>query len=88
MYVITDSTGAALAAQSFRVNQRLIQKIMVGTNQLWQPVVFATGGTVSDIDVGGFTWRVHKFTSASQFEVIQDNLNIEYLVVAGGGGVS
>lgn len=85
MYVITDSTGAALAAQSFRVNQRLIQKIMIGSNQLWQPVIFATGGTVTDINVSGVMWRVHVFVSTGQFEVLQSSITTEYLVVAGGG---
>lgn len=86
MYVITDSTGAALSAQSFRVNQRLIQKIMVGSSQLWQPAVFATGGTITDIDVAGVMWRVHTFTATGQFEVLETTLDVEYLVVSAGGG--
>lgn len=86
MYIITDATGAASAAQSFRVNQRLATKIMAGENELWTPTLFATGGTITDIDVSGVLWRVHTFTSSGQFEVLQDNLDVEYLVVAGGGG--
>ena len=85
MYMIIDNTGGNNDAQSFRINQRLVQKIMVGGNQLWQPVVWATGGTVSDIDVSGVMWRVHTFTSSGSFEVLQPSLDIEYLIVAGGG---
>ncbi|USN95781.1 MAG: hypothetical protein H6793_01300 [Candidatus Nomurabacteria bacterium] len=86
MYMIIDNTGGNNDAQSFRINQRLVQKIMVGGNQLWQPVVWATGGTITDIDVSGVMWRVHTFTSSGSFEVLQNNLTVEYLIVGGGGG--
>ena len=85
IYMIIDNTGGNNASQSFRINQRLVLKIMVGGNLLWQPVVWATGGTVSDIDVSGVMWRVHTFTSSGSFEVLQPSLDIEYLIVAGGG---
>jgi hypothetical protein len=43
--------------------------------------VIATGGTVTD--VGGY--RIHTFTSSSDFVVTQGGV-VEYLIVAGGGG--
>jgi hypothetical protein len=48
--------------------------------------VSATGGTTSDINVGGQIYRLHVFTTIgdNNFEVISDG-NIEYLIVAGGG---
>jgi autotransporter-associated beta strand protein len=47
--------------------------------------VVATGGTVTDIAVGGIDYRVHTFTSSGNF-VVTHGGNVEYLVVAGGGG--
>lgn len=53
----------------------------------FQPVE-ATGGTVTDIDVDGVTYRVHTFTSTGTFEVTDSGTDatVDYLVVAGGGG--
>jgi autotransporter-associated beta strand protein len=45
----------------------------------------ATGGTVTDIAVGGINYRVHTFTSSGSFDVTGGG-SVEYLVVGGGGG--
>ena len=48
----------------------------------------ATGGTVTDVNIGGILYRLHTFTSSGTFTVTQlGNSNaVDYLVVAGGGG--
>jgi hypothetical protein len=46
----------------------------------------ATGGTVTEVVVGGSTYRVHTFTSGGTLTVSSPIANIEYLIVAGGGG--
>jgi hypothetical protein len=49
----------------------------------------ATGGDLTeDITVGGINYRVHHFTSTTTqtFEVLADSLDVEYLIVGGGGG--
>ena len=55
----------------------------------WYPTnlipVVATGGTVTDITQDGIQYRVHTFTSDGTFEVTRGG-EVEYLVVAGGGG--
>jgi hypothetical protein len=47
----------------------------------------ATGGTVTDVNIGGILYRLHTFTSSGTFTVTQlGNSNVvDYLVVAGGG---
>jgi hypothetical protein len=47
----------------------------------------ATGGTVTDVNIGGILYRLHTFTSSGTFTVTQlGNSNaVNYLVVAGGG---
>ena len=45
----------------------------------------AEGGTVATITDGGVTYKVHTFTSSGTFNVIADSVQVEYLVVAGGG---
>ena len=57
---------------------------------LWYPIsqfvgVVATGGTVTEIAQDGIRYRVHTFTSDGTFEVTRGG-EVEYLVVAGGGG--
>jgi uncharacterized repeat protein (TIGR02543 family) len=58
----------------------------------WTAVVvgpLATGGDLTeDITVGGINYRVHHFTSTTTqtFEVLADSLDVEYLIVGGGGG--
>ena len=55
---------------------------------LW-PVIadgmVASGGTTSDINVGGLNYRVHTFNSSGTFTVSVGGL-IEYLIIGGGGG--
>lgn len=49
----------------------------------------ATGGIISDYDVGADKWRAHIFHSPGSFNVTalgQIENNVEYLIVAGGGG--
>jgi hypothetical protein len=50
------------------------------------PVDFATGGTVSDINVSGQDYRVHLFTTSGTFTVNTALTDVEYLVIGGGGG--
>lgn len=49
------------------------------------PVVEATGGTVTNINVSGVNYRVHTFTSSGTLTVSTGGV-VECLVVAGGGG--
>ena len=61
----------------------------------WAPIssvpISATGGTVSDVTIGGVDYRIHAFTSTgtSTFEVVSLGTTtgeVDVLVVAGGGG--
>jgi len=47
----------------------------------------ATGGTITNVEIGGKTYKVHVFTSSGTFNVTQAQANaeVEYLVIAGGG---
>ena len=47
----------------------------------------ATGGIISNYSVGGTHYRAHTFTSSGSFVVTSGEDSIEYLVVAGGGGM-
>ena len=54
-----------------------------------QPGISATGGITNVYEDGGNLYKAHIFTSSGTFEV--DSVgsygnNVEYLVVAGGGG--
>jgi hypothetical protein len=46
----------------------------------------ATGGTTTDINIAGINYRVHRFTSSSNFIVTTAGTLDWELVVAGGGG--
>lgn len=46
----------------------------------------ATGGTVSDVSVGGILYRFHKFTSSSTLVVVTPGIFECWLVGGGGGG--
>ena len=52
--------------------------------------ITATGGTVSDFQVGSDVYRAHVFEHSGTFEVTElaagISNNLEYLVVGGGGG--
>jgi hypothetical protein len=57
------------------------------------PIVTATGGTVTELNIGLYRYKIHTFTSSGTFSVsLTGNAapfaspQIEYLVVAGGGG--
>lgn len=54
------------------------------------PLVYATGGTVTEISSGNFVYRVHTFTTVGQSSFnISTSISgskVDYLVVAGGGG--
>ncbi|WP_347851892.1 glycine-rich domain-containing protein [Planktomarina sp.] len=45
----------------------------------------ATGGTITDVTVNGFDYRVHTFTSGGTFTVVKPG-EYQVLVVAGGAG--
>ncbi len=45
-----------------------------------------TGGTITDINVGGVDYRVHTFTNSGSLNISGGSVNIEYLIVGGGGG--
>ena len=63
-----------------------VQRFMVGrtvSNISNNTSIIATGGNITLI--GGY--RIHTFLSSEVFNV-QSNLRVEYLVVAGGGGLS
>ena len=56
----------------------------------WRPISDshpeATGGTITDTDVGGVPYRMHLFTSAGTTNfVASKGGEVEYLIVAGGG---
>lgn len=47
---------------------------------------YATGGTVTTIDVGGTTHYIHTFTADGTFEITHpEGLECQYLIVAAGG---
>lgn len=55
--------------------------------------IAATGGTISDVIIGGIPYRVHTFTVAGSSEFAVSSVgtsqgSVEYLVVAGGGAGS
>lgn len=54
------------------------------------PTLFATGGSVTNVTVGGVLFRVHQYVGpgTSSFDVIYGAGNVEFLVVGGGGGGS
>jgi surface protein len=52
------------------------------------PNVVATGGTVTEQDVNGVNYKVHRFNTNGTFTVLKDGENLEYFVVGGGGGGS
>jgi hypothetical protein len=45
----------------------------------------ATGGTVTEINVGGIDYKVHTFITNGIFEVTSGSGYVEYLIVGGGG---
>jgi len=64
-------------------------QLLALTNTISGPIL-ATGGTVSEINVGGTDFRVHEFLSTSSLNVrtVGEQANVQYVVVAGGGGGS
>jgi len=69
------------------IRKQAANEWVVGDLGGYQSFITATGGTVSDITVGGVDYRVHEFTTVgtSTFEV-EFGGEVEYLVVGGGGG--
>jgi hypothetical protein len=66
-----------------------------GTTKSWNSLqiqnnanFFASGGTVTEITQNGIVYRVHSFTTVgvSTLTVNRQLKNLEYLIVAGGGG--
>jgi hypothetical protein len=57
-------------------------RVLAGTEE---PI--ATGGTITDISVGGLPYRLHTFTSSGTATFTVDRqISADYLVLAGGGG--
>ena len=46
----------------------------------------ATGGTITTPTIGGIAYKVHKFTTTANFVVSGGSLEVDALVIAGGGG--
>ena len=53
-------------------------------SNLDSPIV-ATGGSISTISQNGTSYKVHTFTSTSNFNIVSGEGIVEYLVLAGGG---
>jgi len=70
------------------IRKQAANEWVVGDLGGYQSFITATGGTVSDITVGGVDYRVHSFTTVgtSTFEVTSGGGEVDVLVVAGGGG--
>jgi hypothetical protein len=49
------------------------------------PVITALGGTVTTFSSGGVNYKVHTFTTSSDFIVESGTARVDYLIVAGGG---
>jgi hypothetical protein len=49
--------------------------------------VSATGGTVTDVTIGGLNYRIHQFTSNGTFSVSSPG-DVDALIVGGGGGAN
>lgn len=66
----------------FRVGTDAVSKIYQGTNEVWSsaPALSITGGTYTE--AGGYAY--HTFTTSGTLSVT-GSIDIEYLVVAGGG---
>lgn len=82
------SKNNILDLNSFGTSASTTVGIWLGQNA-FEPIV-ASGGTVTEIDVSGVTYKVHAFTGneANTFAVsdVGDESLVEYLVVGGGGG--
>lgn len=46
----------------------------------------AQGGLVEALSAGGDDYLLHRFVESGTFEVLNDDVEVEYLIVAGGGG--
>ena len=56
---------------------------------IYPGMVIATGGTVTDITIGGISYRVHTFTATGNHTfTVTNGGEVEYLIVGGGGGAS
>jgi len=55
----------------------------------WQPlsnVFTAVGGVETTATVGGVNYKIHTFTSSGSFQVLSGTSQVDFLLVAGGGG--
>lgn len=75
-------------ADNVRFGTGQVDGVYFGSNLVWVPVIRATGGNVSEVNVGGIIYKVHEFTSDGEFVVNGVGLDptVEYVIVAGGGG--
>lgn len=72
----------------FNTTEGYIEEYRNGSWSALSNVFTASGGTETDITVGGIDYKVHTFTSSGTFTVSSGSREIEYLVIAGGGGGS
>jgi hypothetical protein len=85
----SDPTAGIRAGTIYYNSSDLSIKLYDGNS--WQSIstqFVATGGTITEVSSGGSTYKVHTFTSSGTFEITAGVNTIEYLVIAGGGGIS
>tara|TARA_B110000483_G_scaffold54873_1_gene68482 strand:+ start:273 stop:2108 length:1836 start_codon:yes stop_codon:yes gene_type:complete len=57
------------------------------TCPIQQPAAIPTGGTITDVIIGRYTYRVHAFTSVGNTNfIMNEQRDLDILIVAGGGG--
>ena len=89
----TRPSNPAAGQMGFNSETNALEFYDVGSDR-WRSIIpftlSATGGSVSDISIGGALYRVHEFTSTgtSTFEVVDGSGEVEYFLVAGGGAGS
>ena len=59
--------------------------MLLGISSAYEGVE-ATGGTVTNITVGGLLYRVHTFNAGTSTFAVQNSGEVDYLCIAGGGG--
>jgi hypothetical protein len=59
--------------------------MLLGLSSAYEGVE-ATGGTVTDVTIGGLLYRVHTFNAGTSTFAVQNSGEVDYLCIAGGGG--
>lgn len=64
-----------------------VRALFAGANPMWmkETTLEATGGTIHDEIIDGYSYRVHTFTSNGTFEITNGSGIIETWLVGGGG---